>query len=63
MKLRIFQSPGYVEAYRALGANPRRMAYNQLIWRFKEKVVDGGGYVTRPVLHGQVRRALQVITI
>ena len=41
MKLRIIQSPGYVEAYRALGANPTPMAYNQLYLALKEKVVDG----------------------
>jgi len=41
LKLRIIQSPGYVEAYRALGANPTPMAYNQLYLALKEKVVDG----------------------
>jgi tripartite ATP-independent transporter DctP family solute receptor len=42
MKLRIIQSPGYVEAYRALGANPTPMPYGQLYLALKEKVVDGG---------------------
>jgi len=41
MKLRIIQSPGYVEAYRALGANPTPMPYGQLYLALKEKVVDG----------------------
>ena len=41
LKLRIIQSPGYVEAYRALGANPTPMAYGQLYLALKERVVDG----------------------
>ena len=41
LKLRVIQSPGYVEAYRALGANPTPMAYGQLYLALKEKVVDG----------------------
>jgi tripartite ATP-independent transporter DctP family solute receptor len=42
LKLRIIQSPGYVEAYRALGANPTPIPYGQLYLALKEKVVDGG---------------------
>lgn len=42
MKIRVMQSPGYVAAYRALGANPTPLAYSQLYLALKERTVDGG---------------------
>jgi tripartite ATP-independent transporter DctP family solute receptor len=41
LKLRVIQSPGYVQAYRALGANPVPLAYNELYLALKEGTVDG----------------------
>ncbi|GAC1542208.1 MAG: TRAP transporter substrate-binding protein [Candidatus Velthaea sp.] len=40
LKIRVIQSPGYVESYRALGANPTPMPYGQLYLALKEKTVD-----------------------
>jgi tripartite ATP-independent transporter DctP family solute receptor len=42
LKIRVMQSPGYVLAYRALGANPTPLAYDQLYLALKEHTVDGG---------------------
>lgn len=42
MKLRVMQSPGYVEAYEALGAMPTPMAYSDLYIALQQGVVDGG---------------------
>jgi tripartite ATP-independent transporter DctP family solute receptor len=41
LKLRVIQSPGYIQAYRALGANPVPLAYNELYLALKEGTVDG----------------------
>lgn len=42
MKLRVMQSPGYVEAYEALDAMPTPMAYGDLYIALQQGVVDGG---------------------
>ena len=42
MKLRVMQSPGYVEAYEALDAMPTPMAYSDLYIALQQGVVDGG---------------------
>lgn len=42
MKIRVMQSPGYVETYRALGALPTPMAYGDLYLSLQQGVVDGG---------------------
>lgn len=41
LKVRVMQSPGYVSAYRALGANPTPMAYSQLYLALQQGLVDG----------------------
>ena len=41
-KLRVMQSPGYVETYRALGALPTPMAYGDVYLSLQQGVVDGG---------------------
>ena len=41
LKLRVMQSPGYIDGYRALGANPTPLAYNQLYLALQQGVVDG----------------------
>lgn len=42
MKIRVMQDPGYVNAYKALGANPTPMAYNELYMALQQGTVDGG---------------------
>lgn len=42
MKLRVVQSPGYVKAYEALGAQPTPMAYSEVYLSLQQGVVDGG---------------------
>ncbi len=42
MKIRVMQSPGYVETYRAFGALPTPMAYGDLYLSLQQGVVDGG---------------------
>lgn len=42
MKIRVIQSPGYVESYKALGAQPTPMAYSELYLALQQKVIDGG---------------------
>ncbi|GAC1418972.1 MAG: TRAP transporter substrate-binding protein [Candidatus Velthaea sp.] len=46
LKIRVIQSPGYVESYRALGANPTPMPYGQLYLALKEKTVDAAENTT-----------------
>ncbi len=41
-KLRVMQSPGYVETYRSFGALPTPMAYGDLYLSLQQGVVDGG---------------------
>ncbi|CAG9166343.1 MULTISPECIES: TRAP transporter substrate-binding protein [Cupriavidus] len=41
MKVRVMQSPGYIAGYRALGANPTPLAYNQLFLALSQGLVDG----------------------
>ncbi len=41
-RIRVMQSPGYVEAYKALGANPTPLAYNELYLALQQGTVDGG---------------------
>jgi len=40
LKIRVIQSPGYVEAYRALGAQPTPAAYAELFLSLQNGVVD-----------------------
>jgi tripartite ATP-independent transporter DctP family solute receptor len=42
LKIRVLQSPGYVSAFRALGANPTPLAYSELYLAVQQGVVDGG---------------------
>lgn len=42
MKIRVIQSPGYVESYKALGAQATPMAYSELYLALQQKVLDGG---------------------
>lgn len=42
MKVRVMQSPGYLSGYRALGANPTPLPYNQLFLALSQGLVDGG---------------------
>jgi TRAP-type C4-dicarboxylate transport system substrate-binding protein len=41
LKVRVMQSPGYIDGYRALGANPTPLAYNQLYLALQQGLVDG----------------------
>lgn len=41
MKVRVMQSPGYIAGYKALGANPTPLAYNQLFLALSQGLVDG----------------------
>ncbi len=41
LKLRVMQSPGYVEAYRLFGVLPTPMAYTELFLGLQQGVVDG----------------------
>lgn len=41
MKLRVMQSPGYVKAYEAFGAQPTPMAYGDVYMALQQGVVDG----------------------
>ncbi|MHB1654217.1 MAG: TRAP transporter substrate-binding protein [Desulfitobacteriaceae bacterium] len=41
MTIRVMQSPGYVNAYKALGSNPSPLAYNELYMALQQGVVDG----------------------
>jgi tripartite ATP-independent transporter DctP family solute receptor len=40
-KIRVIQSPGFVKAYKALGANPVPLPYSQLYLALQQGVVDG----------------------
>jgi tripartite ATP-independent transporter DctP family solute receptor len=42
LKLRVMQSPGYVNGYKALGANPTPMAYSEVYLALQQGLVDGG---------------------
>lgn len=42
MKVRVMQSPGYIAGYKALGANPTPLPYNQLFLALSQGLVDGG---------------------
>lgn len=42
MKIRVIQSPGYVESYKTLGAQATPMAYSELYLALQQKVIDGG---------------------
>lgn len=41
-KIRVMQSPGYVQTYEALGAQPTPMAYSEVYTALQQGVVDGG---------------------
>ncbi|MGF1659677.1 MAG: TRAP transporter substrate-binding protein [Rubrimonas sp.] len=41
LKLRVLQTPGFVEAYNALGAQPTPMAYGEVFLAIQNGVVDG----------------------
>ncbi len=41
MKVRVMQSPGYVKAYEAFGAQPTPMAYGDVYMALQQGVVDG----------------------
>ena len=41
LKVRVMQSPGYIDGYKALGANPTPLAYNQLFLALSQGLVDG----------------------
>lgn len=41
-KIRVIQSPGYVKAYEALGAQPTPMAYSEVFMALQTGVVDAG---------------------
>ncbi len=42
MKIRVIQSPGYVESYNVLGAQATPMAYSELYLALQQGVIDGG---------------------
>lgn len=42
LKIRVIEAPGYVETYKALGAQPTPMAYSELYTSLQQGVVDGG---------------------
>ncbi len=42
MKIRVIQSPGYVDSYNILGAQATPMAYSELYLALQQKVIDGG---------------------
>lgn len=42
MKIRVIQSPGYVRAYEALGAQPTPMAYSEVYLALQTGVIDAG---------------------
>jgi tripartite ATP-independent transporter DctP family solute receptor len=42
LKVRVMQSPGYLAGYKALGANPTPLPYNQLFLALSQGLVDGG---------------------
>ncbi|MBP6117188.1 MAG: TRAP transporter substrate-binding protein [Neisseriaceae bacterium] len=42
LKLRVMQAPGYVETYKALGAQPTPMAYSEVYMSLQQGVVNGG---------------------
>jgi tripartite ATP-independent transporter DctP family solute receptor len=41
LKVRVMQSPGYIAGYKALGANPTPLAYNQVFLAISQGLVDG----------------------
>jgi tripartite ATP-independent transporter DctP family solute receptor len=41
LKVRVMQSPGYIAGYKALGANPTPLAYNQMFLALSQGLVDG----------------------
>ncbi|WP_134698722.1 TRAP transporter substrate-binding protein [Ammoniphilus sp. YIM 78166] len=41
LKLRVIQSSGYVDAFKAVGANPTPLAYSELYLALQQGVVDG----------------------
>lgn len=41
LKIRVMQSPGYINAYKAVGANPSPLAYNELYLALQQGLVDG----------------------
>jgi len=42
LKIRVIEAAGYVETYKALGAQPTPMAYSELYTSLQQGVVDGG---------------------
>lgn len=42
LKIRIIESPGYVETYKAVKAQPTPMAYSELYTSLQQGVIDGG---------------------
>jgi tripartite ATP-independent transporter DctP family solute receptor len=40
LKVRVMQSPGYIAGYKALGANPTPLAYNQVFLALSQGLVD-----------------------
>jgi tripartite ATP-independent transporter DctP family solute receptor len=41
LKVRVMQSPGYIAGYKALGANPTPLPYNQVFLAVSQGLVDG----------------------
>lgn len=41
LKVRVMQSPGYIAGYKALGANPTPLAYNQVFLALSQGLIDG----------------------
>jgi tripartite ATP-independent transporter DctP family solute receptor len=41
LKVRVMQSPGYIAGYKALGANPTPLPYNQVFLALSQGLVDG----------------------
>ena len=61
MKVRVMQSRGYIAGYKALGANPTPLPYNQLFLALSQGLVDGGDTSPGAVHPGQILRCRQAL--
>lgn len=50
LKIRVVQSPGFVKAYEALGAQPTAMAYSELFLALQNGVVDAAELATGQII-------------